>query len=431
MFRSYSIIICLLALLPLQNVYAQRHQRVDSILQEKREQKREEIRIHFRVAKTNIDKSYMDNEETLNRIVDWVNELQSDSMINVVAIEFCGACSPEGSVQFNRYLSKTRLTRLEDYVRDRIEIPEEIITRSDHYIAWSELKDFVVNSDLENKNEILEILNSENTSKGNKLDSRITALKAMDNGKTWIKLFNTYFANLRNAYMVVITEKSDLAILKELKPEYETPPCEVNTTMPILSGIPDLIQNFTTVLTDPRHMYVKTNVAGLGMLIANAAVEFDLGKYFSVSIPIYYSALDYFTSTLKFRTLAIQPELRYWPLKNDDRLFIGLHGGMAYYNFAFGGDWRYQDHEGRTPTFGGGISLGYRLPISKDKNWKLEFGIGAGVYPLHYDVFHNTENTYDGELYDTRKKTYFGIDNVLIGISYRIPIAKQKPTVLY
>ena len=232
----------------------------------------------------------MNNEETLNRIVDWVNELQSDSMINVVAIEFCGACSPEGSVQFNRCLSKTRLTRLEDYVRDRIEIPEEIITRSDHYIAWSELKDFVVNSDLENKNEILEILNSENTSKGNKLDSRITALKAMDNGKTWIKLFNAYFANLRNAYMVVITEKSDLAILKELKPEYETPPCEVNTTMPILSGIPDLIQNFTTVLTDPRHMYVKTNVAGLGMVIANAAVEFDLGKYFSVSIPIYYSA---------------------------------------------------------------------------------------------------------------------------------------------
>ena len=104
---------------------------------------------------------------------------------------------------------------------------------------------------------------------------------------------------------------------------------------------------------------------------------------------------------------------------------------MAYYNFAFGGDWRYQDHQGRTPTFGGGISLGYRIPISKDKNWKLEFGIGAGIYPLHYDVFHNTDNTYNGELYDTRKKTYFGIDNVLIGISYRIPIAKQKPTILY
>ena len=277
MLRIYTIILCTLALLPLQNAYAQHNQRVDSILQEKREQKREEIRIHFRVAKTNIDKSYMDNEETLNRIVDWVNELQSDSMINVVAIEFCGACSPEGSVQFNRYLSKTRLTRLEDYVRGRIEIPEEIITRSDHYIAWSELKDFVVNSDLDNKNEVLEILNRENTSKGNKLDSRIGALKAMDNGKTWMKLFNSYFANLRNAYMVVITEKSDLAILKELKPEYETPSIEVNTTIPTLSGIPNLIQNFTASLTDPHYMYVKTNTVGLGMLKANAAVEIDLG----------------------------------------------------------------------------------------------------------------------------------------------------------
>ena len=55
MLRIYTIILCNLALLPLQNAYAQHNQRVDSILHEKREQKREEIRIHFRVAKTNID----------------------------------------------------------------------------------------------------------------------------------------------------------------------------------------------------------------------------------------------------------------------------------------------------------------------------------------------------------------------------------------
>ena len=37
-----------------------------------------------------------------------------------------------------------------------------------------------------------------------------------------------------------------------------------------------------------------------------------------------------------------------------------------------------------------------------------EVALGAGVYPLHYDLFHNEPN---GQLYDTRKKTRFGLDN--------------------
>ena len=111
-------------------------------------------------------------------------------------------------------------------------------------------------------------------------------------------------------------------------------------------------------------------------------------------------------------------------MTNEDGLFIGAHAGFAYYNFAFGGDWRYQDHEGTSPTLGGGLTLGYRVPISKDKNWKLEFGVGAGVYPLYYDVFHNTHNVLEGQLYETRNGTYFGLDNVQISISYRIPMKK-------
>lgn len=176
----------------------------------------------------------------------------------------------------------------------------------------------------------------------------------------------------------------------------------------------------------PHYMYVKTNVAGLALLMANLGVEFDLGNYLSLNIPIYFSTVDYFTPTVKFRTLATQPELRVWPMTNRDGLFIGAHMGFAYYNFAFNGDWRYQDHQGKTPTLGGGLSLGYRLPISKDKRWKLEFGVGAGVYPIHYDVFHNHQDVKLGLLADTKQKTYIGLDNVQIGISYRIPMKGAK-----
>ena len=113
-------------------------------------------------------------------------------------------------------------------------------------------------------------------------------------------------------------------------------------------------------------------------------------------------------------------------MTNKKGLYVGAHFGVAYYNFAFNGDWRYQDHDGRTPALGGGLSVGYRLPISRNKKWNLEFGLGAGAYSLNYDVFHNLNDVRDGLLYDTRTGTYIGIDNVHVGISYRIPMKKNS-----
>lgn len=387
---------------------------------------REEMHIRYRVAKAYIDKGYMNNQPVLDRIVEWTEEVKKDSMVNIVSVEFCGAVSPEGSVPFNHWLSVARLTALEKYVRQRVDIPEELIVRSDHYIAWDELKEMVLASDLPNKDEVMAVLDSENTSVGNELDSRIAALKALDNGKTWRVIFNKYFIHMRNAYMVIVTEKSE-KFFEQRKRDM------IPAVSPFSTGavyVDEPLRRQLPVapvpVSDPRYMYVKTNLTGLALLIANLGVEFDLGRYFSVSIPVFYSAVNYFTPTVKFRTLATQPELRVWPMTNKDGLFIGAHIGFAYYNFAFDGDWRFQDHDGTSPTLGGGLSVGYRLPISKDKRWKLELGVGAGVYPLYYDRFHNLKNVKEGALYDTNRKTYIGLDNIQIGISYRIPMKKAN-----
>jgi hypothetical protein len=405
--------------IPTTSVMAQSHKMADDA------QVREEMRIHFRASKTYIDKSYMNNDSALQQIVEWAEKRQRDSMVDVVSVAFYGACSPEGSVSFNHYLSSTRLSRLENYVRQRVNIPENIIIRNDHYIAWEELEKMVEESNIENKDEILAILRSENTSTGEQLDSRIRALKNMDNGKTWNMLLNRYFAHMRNAYMVIVTKKSELA---ERLEELRTPmpltklPSDQNVAIKPASIIPAAVAAATK---QSHYMYVKTNIVGLALLNANVGIEFDLGNYLSFNLPVSYSAVNYFTPTIKFRNFSIQPELRVWPMKNNDGLFIGAHMGFAYYNFAFDGDWRYQDHDGKSPTLGGGLSLGYRLPISANKNWKLEFAVGAGFYPLHYDVFHNLKNVKEGLLYETRNGNYIGLDNVTIGISYRIPYKKN------
>ena len=123
----------------------------------------------------------------------------------------------------------------------------------------------------------------------------------------------------------------------------------------------------------------------------------------------------------KFRTVAFLPELRY-NFSSPDKdayvkgFYLGVHAGVAWYNFAFGGDWRIQDADGKSPALGGGLSLGYRLPLSRRvPGLGIEFNLGAGVYSLNYDKFYNEPN---GQLIETRRKNFYGVDQANLSIVY-------------
>lgn len=171
-------------------------------------------------------------------------------------------------------------------------------------------------------------------------------------------------------------------------------------------------------------LHLKSNIPALGLAIANVAVEVDFAKHFSFAMPTYYSAWDYFKSTTKFRTFAVQPEIRYWFSPNNNGFFTGAHFGLFYYNLAFDGLYRYQDHNRNTPSIGGGASIGYRLPIDKKNRFKMEISVGAGVYNVHYDKFYNTPNTNDGLLIESVKKTYWGLDQATISLVYSFNLNK-------
>lgn len=172
--------------------------------------------------------------------------------------------------------------------------------------------------------------------------------------------------------------------------------------------------NEDVLSTCPVSVTVKTNAVALGMLIANVGVELGFGDRFSLQVPFYYSAVDYFSSHTKFRILGTQPELRYW-LPGLKGCFSGVHFGVASWNFAYNRQWRYQDKDGSTPALGGGLSVGYRMPLGTSRHWGLEFSLGAGAYRLHYDKFRNEPN---GAKIESRQKTFVGIDQVGISVTY-------------
>ena len=393
------------------------------------QEKRTEICVDFRVNSTVIDSAYSDNAVRMREIIDFLEAIRRDSTINIVEVSFCGAASPEGSDQLNRRLAQGRLTALERLVRKEVDIPDSLITHNDSYIPWDYLKSQIEDSELLHKDEVIAILEEEARLvdyhyPNLHIDNRIVKLKNLDNGKVWQQMNKLFFGRMRNACAVFVTYKKELPPVQEpvIVPDTVVvePPVEIvrDTTSVVDNIIPE-VEEWS------RKLHLKTNAIGLGMAIANVAAEVDLAKHWSFTLPVYYSAWDYFKSTIKFRTFAVQPEFRYWLSEENDGFFAGAHFGLAYYNFAFDGDYRYQDHNRETPTIGCGVSIGYRLPISKNNRWRVEFSLGAGVYSNHYDKFHNTPRTKDGLMIESIKKTYWGIDQATVSFSYSFDLKKK------
>lgn len=384
-----------------------------------------EICVDFRVNKTVIDTTYLDNRERMRELKEFLHNFRRDSLVDIVHVSFLGAASPEGSDRLNRKLAQGRLSALENFIRNEVNVPDSLVSRADNYIPWEYLKSQVEDSDLAYKDEVLAILNEEGRladylHPNSQVDVRILKLKALDGGKVWKQLHNLFFERMRNACVVFVVYKPILPVVEE--PELVLPVDTIPAENVLIKQEPP-VQFVPGIEVHDGRWHLKTNIAGLAVGLANLAVEWDFAKRWSLAIPVYYSALNYFSSKVKFRALGIQPELRYWFSESSEGWFTGAHVGYSSYNVAVGQEKRYQDHAGKNPLLGGGLSIGYRMPLTKSHRWDLEFVLGAGVYDLHYDVFYNVEN---GKHIDEYHKTYWGLDNIAINLSYRFNLKKCK-----
>ncbi len=166
---------------------------------------------------------------------------------------------------------------------------------------------------------------------------------------------------------------------------------------------------------------VKTNLPAWGFLVSNVAVEVPLSERLAVSLPVYFSALNYFHRNHKYRGFGIQPEVRFYT--SHDKVygvksFIGAHFNLLYFNYAGGGLFRFQDEGRRSPVLGGGLHAGIQVPFRhrmKLLPWGLELQAGIGWNRLRIDKFVNMDN---GLRVDRFADTYFGIDNIGVSLYY-------------
>lgn len=385
------------------------------------------FRLRYVINIAEIDSTFVDNAESMQTLQDFLKEVGNDSLLSITGVDFKGTASPDGTYDFNVWLSKNRLRTFKEMVKSYVDIPDSLIHANVTDIPWDEFRAAVAASDISQREEILSIIDEESRLvpyfNKRRIDQRLLKLKALDNGKAWEALKKPILFDLRygNA-LFYYTYKSPL--------KYES-------SLPIQADditIPETISAILSPLEclwTPR-FYIKTNLIGWLALSLNIAAEIDMAPHWSFAIPVYFSGWDYFKSTVKFRNLTLQPELRYWPgwncEKGNEGFFVGAHFGMMYYNFAVDGQYRYQDRRGKRPALGGGLGLGYRWPISADRRWHMEVSAGAGVYSLDYDVFENTPNYKEGQWVRRNKKTFVGLDQATISFSYNFGLTKAART---
>lgn len=175
-------------------------------------------------------------------------------------------------------------------------------------------------------------------------------------------------------------------------------------------------KHFPTALTmegiqdrPQRLIALKTNIVPWAATIMNIEGEVQIWHNLSFSLPIWYCPW-FIAERHALRIAAFQPEVRWWLKEPGQGHFGGIHGSFAWYNLKWG-DYRYQDR-GR-PLCGAGITYGYAFTVKE--RWGVELSIGAGYLNMRYDRFYNTDN---GQLADTRKTSYFGIDHLSVSLVY-------------
>lgn len=369
-----------------------------------------------RDAATNfvINRATLSVSDDMARLATLADSLATAQALDSIAIH--ASSSPDGPYGFNEQLARRRTQAYKNYLQRTGGFADELFALSYTAEAWEELADLMEQAwgadEARPLRRMLEITADP--------AEREVFLRNYYTGARWRALKRDILPQLRTARATIFYTP-----LLYPRPLYNN---GVSTAAPALSiaaaATPPALAaepafSYTAPAFYKPHWYLKTNLPAWGMLWLNIAAEVDVASHWSVQLPVYYSGLDYFERTRKFRTFALQPEVRWWPRHTNDGFFAGAHFGMAYYNVAFDGDYRYQDHDGTTPALGGGVSVGYRLRLRGP--WKLEFSVGAGVYSLDYDVFRNYPN---GLLVDRRSRTFIGIDNAAVSLAYTFNIWK-------
>ena len=120
--------------------------------------------LDFPVNKMTIYPDYRKNPDELRKIIATIDLVKNDQNTRITEIDIVGYASPEGSYNSNARLAQGRSEALKKYVQELYKFDKNIIKVTSVPEDWQGLRNYVANSDLDQKEEMLSLLDNEQLS---------------------------------------------------------------------------------------------------------------------------------------------------------------------------------------------------------------------------------------------------------------------------
>lgn len=384
------------------------------------------ISIHFHQSKSALDLGFHENGEKLDSLLKIINQRKSEnSFLTIKSVNVEGGASPEGSVSINEKLSRNRAHNIYDWFFERISIQDSTVNFKFLGRDWEGLKRSVeADPKVPDRAEVLEFIDSaiiENKDNNGGQD-RLQELKRLGNGIPYAYLYQNLFPDLRKS-SVIISYSSNKVPINDY-PKVSDPGIILRTELPdITIGFID-IENSISVCR-PFYMGLKTNLLYDILAIPNVAVEFYIGKNWSIGADWMYGWWDNNRTHYYWRAYGGGVTLRRWfgRKANEKPLtghHLGVYAGIVTYDFELGGT----GYMGGIPkgtlwnrcNYMAGIEYGYSLPVARRFN--IDFTLGIGYMGGKYIKYRPLKDVYQWE--STNHLRWFGPTKAEISLVWLI-----------
>lgn len=197
---------------------------------------REFAQVFFRQSATTIDTSYRDNEASLRRFVDVVNECRKDSTFNIGAVRIVASVSPEGLNAVNERIIRQRAESIVAWINQHADQPIDYVIELEG-IDWDTLVRLIKESPegryLPYRSEVLALLRTTPESvRGWKQDYnyRFWKLSKLYDGEPYVWLKTYLFSELRYA-------TAELVISFDVVAEESTPEIAQSETKVVVETV--------------------------------------------------------------------------------------------------------------------------------------------------------------------------------------------------
>lgn len=162
------------------------------------------LTIYFRQGKDDIDRGYHNNNQSLVDLVSAIRSVNQSTDSRVSAVVISGFGSPEGTATFNEQLAESRTNILKEFVILNCPISSEQIYINKGWIDWLGLRTLVERSDMQDKYQVLDIIDNIPVWDASRKVGRLSTLMKLNGGIPYRYMLEKFFPLLRNTVYIKV-----------------------------------------------------------------------------------------------------------------------------------------------------------------------------------------------------------------------------------